>query len=225
LKSDGSVKAWGNSDNGGSDPGLTSGVVTIFSTYHAFAALMPSIYTTEPSRYDTTGLVVVLTAMLILGVSILYVLQKLRSRKARSNLPAHAPEQAAVPLEYEMQGIPDTPPSSLQPTRLPFNEPLPTPDLANSGQINPLFGPASLPTGQVGTASMGGVVYDPNGTPLRYSMGPQTQQHPSPLPAGPRQFLPQQPSPMDSPDYEPDAFITKKSLKKTNYIVRNLNIK
>ena len=39
LKSDGSVKAWGSSRHGGSDPELTSGVVTIFSKYKAFAAL------------------------------------------------------------------------------------------------------------------------------------------------------------------------------------------
>ena len=32
-------KVWGDSSNGGSDPGLTSGVVTIFSNWYAFAAL------------------------------------------------------------------------------------------------------------------------------------------------------------------------------------------
>ena len=35
----GVIKAWGDSSNGGTDPGITSGVVTIFSTGRAFAAL------------------------------------------------------------------------------------------------------------------------------------------------------------------------------------------
>ena len=39
LKSDGSVKAWGKSSDGGSDPGITSGVIKIISTQDAFAAL------------------------------------------------------------------------------------------------------------------------------------------------------------------------------------------
>ena len=39
LKTDGSIVAWGNSSNGGLDPGITSGVVSIYSTINAFAAL------------------------------------------------------------------------------------------------------------------------------------------------------------------------------------------
>ena len=33
------MKAWGHASHGGTDPGITSGVVNIFSTGYAFAAL------------------------------------------------------------------------------------------------------------------------------------------------------------------------------------------
>ena len=39
LKRDGSVQVWGNADNGGTDPGLTSGVIDIFCNKYAFAAV------------------------------------------------------------------------------------------------------------------------------------------------------------------------------------------
>ena len=39
LMNDGSVKVWGDSDRGGTDPGITSGVVDIVSSYYAFVAL------------------------------------------------------------------------------------------------------------------------------------------------------------------------------------------
>ena len=39
LKTDGSVVAWGNPSQGGSNPNISSGVVAVYSTYSAFAAL------------------------------------------------------------------------------------------------------------------------------------------------------------------------------------------